>query len=167
MKIYTCIFLMLTAAVTAQTKQSGVRDPFWPVGYEPPPPPKVEKPIEKPEPVIKPKPPPPKPVTQQEWKMARKLLKITGYALSKKTEGDDKIKTSIVIINRKYYQSGDTIKLTNQEIQFVWRVGEIGNNTINLIQESATRLKDATSNAAKPTVAPAAAEVAPASGVLR
>lgn len=100
--------------------------------------------------------------------MARKLLKITGYALSKKTEGDDKIETSIVIINRSHYKSGDTIKLTNQEIEFIWRVGEIGNNTIDLIQESATRLKDAaTSNAAKPTAAPSATIVAPASGVLR
>jgi hypothetical protein len=159
MKVYTCIIMFLTVAATAQAKGSGIRDPFWPVGYEPPPPPGSEKPIEEPKPVIKPpeppKPPAPEPITAKEWKMARKLLRITGYALADKTEGDQTTKTSIVIINGKHYQSGDTVKLTSQEINFVWRVGEIGNNSVNLVQESAVRLKDVVTKETKPISGPA------------
>ena len=129
-------------AMSAKDKPA-LRDPFWPVGYYPKAP-EPEKPVEEPVPEVKapekPKPAPPKPVTADDWKVARKLLRISGYALADLTGVDEARKTSIVVINRKHYQSGDTIKLTDNGINFVWRVGEIRNNAVDLIQESATRI---------------------------
>jgi len=141
-----CIYIILlslltTVALCAEKKVT--RDPFWPVGYEPPPPPELVKPEEKPKPVIKepakPKPPPPKPVTSEDWKMARKLLKVNGYASSEKQDGGETQKTSVVIVNLKHYKTSDKIKLTHNNIDFVWTVGPIGNNSVELIQTSATR----------------------------
>lgn len=134
---------LITTLDNLQAKEAeSVRDPFWPIGYAPAEP-VEEKPIEEPKPVVveKPKPPPPpKPVTAEEWKMARKLLKVSGYALADKKGEDAAKRTSIVIINRNHYTSGEIIKITNKDIEFIWRVGEIRNNSVELKQESATRL---------------------------
>ncbi len=138
-------FLVICAATAPAADAAAVRDPFWPVGYAPAIP-EPEKPPEPPKPVVKPpekpKPPPPKPVTEDEWKMARKLLKITGYAVADRAEGDDAQKTSIVIINRKHYQSGETLKIERDGTLFVWRIGEISNNAVELVQDSAVRLRN-------------------------
>lgn len=147
-KLYILIIITAVAG-NLYSKQAtpSVRDPFWPIGYAPAQP-VVEKPVEKPKPVeIKPEPPPPpKPVTADEWKMARKLLNINGYALGSKTENNEDINTSIVIINRNHYRSGDIIKITHADIEFIWRVGEIQNNSVDLGQESAKRLTNASKN---------------------
>ena len=138
--------VLITTLVNLQAKETkSLRDPFWPIGYTPPKP-IEEKPIKKPEPVVveKPKaPPPPEPVTADEWKMARKLLKISGYALADKKKQEIARRTSIVIINRNYYKKGDLVKITNKDIEYIWRVGEIRKNSVDLKQESATRLKKA------------------------
>ena len=120
------------------------RDPFWPVGYAPAKP-EPEKPIEKPKEIEKKPepPPPPKPITENDWKMARKLLKITGYALADRQVGDGSVKTSIVIINNQHYQSGDTLKISSNGIDFVWKIGKIENNAVDLIQTSAQRMEGA------------------------
>ncbi len=134
------------------------RDPFWPIGYSPAPP-VSEKPVEEAKPVIKvdkPKPPPPpKPVTAEEWEMARKLLNITGYALADNKNKDGTRTTSIVIINRNHYKTGDVIKLIHKDIEFIWKVGDIRNNSVDLIQESANRLKGTSSKGNVPIAPPA------------
>jgi hypothetical protein len=128
---------LLSLALCADAKS--VRDPFWPVGYEPPPPPGQDNPepeIQKPS---EPKPLPIKPITSEEWKMARKLLKVNGYASAEKQDGGATQKTSVVIVNLKHYKTGDTIKITTDNINFIWTVGPIGENSVELIQSSATR----------------------------
>ena len=158
-KIYTLIiFTVLSRNLYSNPVKVSVRDPFWPIGYAPPPP-IVEKPVEEPKIVQvkkeKPKPPPPpKPVTTDEWKMARKLLNITGYALASKTVKKEKIKTSLVIINRSYYKSGAIVKITSENVEYIWRVGEIRNNSVNLKQESAKRLKNTPGKGAVKTPSP-------------
>lgn len=136
------LIIIATANSLLAKGTKSVRDPFWPIGYTPPEP-VVEKPMVEPEPiVVKAKPPsPPKPVTAEEWKMARKLLKVTGYVLANKKERDTSKRTSIVIINRNQYMSGDIIKIISKDVEYIWRVGKIQNNSVDLKQESATRLK--------------------------
>lgn len=143
--IFTLVFASLVL-ISLGSEKTPQRDPFWPVGYQPPPPPGQEPPAVEPEPVKpepeKPKPPPPKPVTSDDWKMARKLLKVNGYASGQKQEGATEITTSVVIINLKHYNVGDKIRLTHDDIDFVWRVGAIEGNTVELIQESAVRAEE-------------------------
>lgn len=136
--LYTLIFAsLISASLCADTKKK--RDPFWPVGYEPPPPSGENIP----EPVIqepdKPEPPPSVPVTSEDWKMARKLLKVNGYASGEKTDEGETKKTSVVIINLKHYTTNDKIKITHNNINFVWTVGPIENNSVELIETSAAR----------------------------
>ncbi|MDA3923576.1 MAG: hypothetical protein PF904_02620 [Kiritimatiellae bacterium] len=140
-----CIYIIILISLTTAARcadETIARDPFWPVGYLPPPPPEPEKPeelkpvIKKP---VKPEPPPPAPVTSEDWKMARKLLKINGYASGKKKENGKTIKISVVIINLKHYRTDEEIKLTHNKIDFVWTVGPIQNNSVELIHTSATR----------------------------
>ncbi|MDD2600518.1 MAG: hypothetical protein PHO37_15050 [Kiritimatiellae bacterium] len=144
-QLLTLIFASLISISLGSEKES-VRDPFWPVGYQPPPLPGQEPPAVEPEPVKvepeKPKPPPPKPVTSDDWKVARKLLKVNGYAVGQRQGGETERTTSVVIINLKHYNTGEKIKLTHDSIDFVWRVGAIENNTVELIQESAVRAED-------------------------
>ena len=144
-QILTLIFASLVL-FSLGSEKTPVRDPFWPVGYQPPPLPGQEPLAVEPEPVkpepAKPLPPPPKPVTEDDWKMARKLLKINGYAFAQKQEGETETKTSVVIINLKHYNTGERLKITHDSIDFVWRVGAIENNTVELIQESAVRVED-------------------------
>lgn len=143
MKLFCFLIIttFLAGNLTAEAPPTSRRDPFWPIGYTPPPP-KREKPKEVEPKPAKPEPPPPpqpKPISEDEWKVARKLLKITGYALSRKKSSATPLNNSLVIINRKHYSENDLVKLEHNEILFVWRVGEIGNNTVNLMRESATR----------------------------
>jgi len=142
--VATLIFASLMSLALGNEKIS-VRDPFWPIGYEPPPPASAEPVIEAPQPVIpepeSPKPQPPKPVTDEEWKMARKLLKVNGYAVGVIDDAGKRTKTSRVIINLKHYSTGEKIKLTHDMIDFVWTVGPIANNSVELLQESAVRIE--------------------------
>lgn len=142
MKTFYIIIMVaaLSSNLYSTTLQDSVRDPFWPIGYTPPKP-VSDQPIEEPEPVEeKPEPPPPpKPVTVDEWKMARKLLKINGTTLSNKKTAQGTKRTSIAYINGSDYTSGDKIKCTHKDVDFIWRVGEIKNNLVDIKQESATR----------------------------
>ncbi len=153
----TLIFASLMSLALGSEKNS-VRDPFWPIGYEPPPPPGTEPAVEAPQPVIpepeSPKLPPPKPVTDDEWKMARKLLKVNGYAVGVIDDAGISKKTSRVIINLKHYSTGEKIKLTHDMIDFVWTVGPIGNNTVELLQESAVRADPSQKGAPKAATQP-------------
>jgi len=136
------LLLILFFSCSLQAESSlpkAARDPFWPIGYEPPPVHPAEKVVPvtgKPE---LPKPPPPEPVTADDWKMARKLLKINGYAVGEITSEGTAKKVARVIINLKHYNANDKIKLSHNGINFVWRVGPIDNRNVELFQESAER----------------------------
>ncbi|MFO7937623.1 MAG: hypothetical protein R6V06_08470 [Kiritimatiellia bacterium] len=170
------IALVVTAAgsmLYAKPEDKALRDPFWPIGYTPPPP-VSEKPVRKAEPVSEPKkpepPPPPKPVTEEDWKMARKLLKISGYALAKNTKDKKDNKNEIVIINRNYYNTGDAVKIIHKDIEFIWRVGKILNNSVDLQQESATRLKNKSADVPdkkRNSRSPVPIPVVPADGIMK
>lgn len=143
-QLLTLIFASLVS-FSLGSEKTAVRDPFWPVGYQPPPPPGQEPVAVEPAPVEvepeKPQPPPPKPVTTDDWKVARKLLRINGYALAQRQDDTTERTTSVVIINLKHYNTGDRVKITHDSIDFVWKVGAIENNSVELIQETAVRVK--------------------------
>jgi hypothetical protein len=129
----------------AATCAFAVRDPFWPIGYEPPkpepevvqPPPAVlpEKPPPPPE---KPKPPPPPPITEKDWKAARALFVVNGFTQSKNpVSGETR---TLAMINRISYTVGDTLTVTNDNIHFIWSIESLADLTLKLKPERATRL---------------------------
>lgn len=120
------------------------RDPFWPIGYEPP----------KPEPVVTEAPPRPvakapaaptqpsapivKPVSEIEWKKAKKELVVSGFTQSVRPDtGEKRIQ---VMINRRTYMAGDTLAVTNDNICFVWRIEALADRDLKLKPVSAARL---------------------------
>jgi hypothetical protein len=117
------------------------RDPFWPIGYEPPKPetetPEPAKPEPPPEPP-KPKPPPPKPVTEADWKKARATLAVSG--ITRSTRPDTGETRALAMINRRLYTAGETLSITNEEIHFMWRIGSLEGFDLKLEQLQATRL---------------------------
>ncbi len=141
MKTTTLLALIITTATALANEKASHRDPFWPVGYAPAEP-EPEKPVEIPKPVEKKPepPPPPKPITDKDWKVARKLLKVSGYALANRPVDGKDVKKSLVIINNRHYQSGDDVKITSDGVLFVWEIGKIENNAVELSELSATRV---------------------------
>jgi len=113
-----------------------VRDPFWPVGYEPPKAAVVEAaPLS--EPVIQVT---EIPITEAEWAKARKALVISGFTQS--TRPDNGAILTQVMINRRTYAAGDTLSVTNLDIQFIWRVESVANHDLKLTPLEATRVKN-------------------------
>jgi len=120
------------------------RDPFWPIGYEPP----------KPEPVVTEAPPRPvakapaapahpaapavKPVSEAEWKAAKKELVVSGFTQSVRPDTGEK--RTQVMINRRTYMTGDTLAVTNDNICFVWRIEALAGRDLTLKPVSAARL---------------------------
>jgi hypothetical protein len=140
MKTTILLALIITTTNALANAKVSHRDPFWPVGYAPAVP-EPEKPVEIPKPVEK-EPPPPKPITEKDWKVARKLLKVSGYALANRPVDDKDVKKSLVIINNRHYQSGDSVKITSDGVLFIWKIGKIENNAVDLSELSATRVAE-------------------------
>ncbi len=119
------------------------RDPFWPIGYEPPKPEaeseKVPEPVAKlPEPPPPPQPPAIKPVTEKDWAEARKALLISGYIQSRRPDTGET--HSKVMINRETFSPGDTLNVTNLNIHFVWFIESLADNDLKLKQVQAARI---------------------------
>lgn len=140
-RVVRVLALLLLAALPALAE----RDPFWPIGYEPP----------KPEPVVKkeelepkrpaipappPKPPPPaiKPVSDQDWSDARKSITVSGFTRST-LPGTGETRT-LAMINRRSYSAGDTLCITNAEIRFLWRIESVADRNLRLSPLKAERL---------------------------
>ena len=128
----------------AATCAYAVRDPFWPIGYEPPKPEPevVEQPApalpEKPPAQEKPEPPPPPPITEDDWKAARDLFTVSGFTQSKNpVSGETR---TLAMINRVSYTVGDTLTVTNDNIHFIWSIESLADLTLKLKPVSATRL---------------------------
>ena len=105
------------------------RDPFWPIGWEPPKP-KVAVPVQpevkQPEPQAeqKPTPPPPKPsdiAPLALWLDARKQVKISGQS---RARGSDGVLRQVIYIDGKGYSAGDSVSLDHQGYRFTWRLRE-------------------------------------------
>ncbi len=138
--------LFLLFALSAQ----GARDPFWPIGYEPP---KPEAEREKaPEPAARAPEPPPeppvKPVTEADWAEARKALVISGYTQSQRPDtGETRTQ---VMINRQTFSPGDTLNVTNRDIHFVWQIDAVAGRELTLRPVEATRITPGTPSDHKP-----------------
>ncbi len=139
--------LCLFAAVAGRGQTPPAeRDPFWPIGYEPPKPeppaPEIAAPAptktEAPAPKPKPAPPVIKPVSEAEWQAALKTLVISGYTQVRKP-GSGETRES-VMLNRQLLSVGDTFCITNQSVQFVWRVESLANRDLKVSNVQATRL---------------------------
>lgn len=108
------ILLPPLLALGAMAGELPVRDPFWPVGYEPPKQEIAVKTPPKPEPV-KPVVEPPKPVV--DWKAARGALKVSGYA---EANGIRRC-----FIDGKLVSEGETVNLVHQGLRYAWRLVRI------------------------------------------
>lgn len=123
-----------------------VRDPFWPLGYEPPKPEKPQpkpppKPLTPAKPRQPPQPEPPKiePITQTDWDLAQRLLTISGTIRSIRPDtGETRAQ---IMINRQTYVAGDALVMTNRDIRFVWRVAPGANRNLTLERVKADRLE--------------------------
>lgn len=133
--------LFLSAAfVGAALSAQAFRDPFWPIGYEPP------KPVEnKPPPVkvdkqpVPPKPPPVKPITEAEWGEARKSFVIRGFTQVLRPDTGEK--RTQVMIGRQIFSPGDTLCVTNGDACFSWQIESLANRNMVLKPLRAARLK--------------------------
>ena len=139
------LLFSLLFALSAQA----ARDPFWPIGYEPP---KPEAKSEKETVTIAkpPEPPPPpsvKPVTEADWAEARKALIVNGFAQS--TRPDTGVTRTQVMINRQTFSSGDTLSITNLGIHFVWHIESVTDRDLKLKQVEAERVAAGPSSAHK------------------
>jgi len=140
------LLLFCLAALPA----SAARDPFWPIGYEPPKPePAVKETREvpkkaPPQPVSakpappRPKPPAVKPVTDGDWADARALITVTGF--TRATRPDTGETRALALINRHSYAPGDTLCLTNAGIAFLWRIDSLDNRELKLAPLQASRI---------------------------
>jgi len=120
-----------------------VRDPFWPIGYQPPKPAAEPTPAEK-EPALAapPEPPAVKPISEEDWAEARKSLVISGYTQSVRPDTGERI--SHVMINRRTYSSGDTVATTRLNTRFTWLLEAITGRDLTLKPVEATRLTPGT-----------------------
>jgi len=123
---------------------TAARDPFWPIGYEPPKPEPVAA-VAAPTPaapeksVARPKEPPVnRPISEDDWAAARKSLIVSGYTQSVRPgTGETRIQ---VMINRRTYAPGDTLSITNLSTHFVWRIESLANRELKLQQIEAARI---------------------------
>lgn len=120
-----------------------VRDPFWPIGYAPAPPPApvteaAPKEPALPQPPPKPAPPAEKPITDADWVKARKALTISG--ITKSVRPDTKETKTIVMINRRSLTTGDVVTFVNDEIRFQWKIEAISDKQPLLAPLTAVRV---------------------------
>jgi hypothetical protein len=137
---YLSVFLLSALASTAAW---AVRDPFWPIGYTPPPPPSPVTETLPSEPTVKPPPPKPappavKPVTDADWAKARKALPVSGF--TKSVRPDTQETKILVMINRRSYQVGDKVPFVHDDIRFQWRIEAITEKDLTLVPLQAVRI---------------------------
>jgi hypothetical protein len=141
-RLLSALFLLFAALPAAASS----RDPFWPIGYEPPkpepqvaeaPPPVIQ--VARPqEPPPKPQPPAIKPITEADWANARKALFVSGFTQSSRPDtGETRTQ---VMINRRTFSAGDTLSVTNLDIHFTWRIESLANRDLKLKQVKAARV---------------------------
>ena len=118
-----------TLLALALPLQGAWRDPFWPIGWEPPKPKAEEppQPVEAPKeeaPAEAPKPPPPKPsdiAPLSLWLEARGHVKISGQSRARGADGQ---MHQVIYVDGKGYSAGDTLSLDYQAYRFTWRLRE-------------------------------------------
>ena len=136
MKTRLVICLFFTLGTVALLPAMAARDPFWPIGYEPPKPDQtnavtVAKPLETPNTVEK-------PITDADWALARKALLISGFT---QTVRPDTRETRVqAMVNRRMVSAGDTVTCIYQEVHYLWRVETIIDRTIQLVPLKAERV---------------------------
>ena len=79
-----------------------------------------------------------KPVSEAEWKAAKKELVVSGFTQSVRPDTGEK--RTQVMINRRTYMTGDTLAVTNDNICFVWRIEALAGRDLTLKPVSAARL---------------------------
>jgi len=150
-RLLSALFLLFAALPAAA---SG-RDPFWPIGYEPPKPeppaaeapPPVTQATRPQEPPPKPLPPAIKPITEADWADALKTLTVSGFTQSSRPDtGETRTQ---VMINRRTFSAGDTLSITNLDIHFIWRIESLANRDLKLKQVKAARVAASTSPSLK------------------
>ncbi len=118
-----------------------IRDPFWPVGFDPNPP----VPTAAPTPAPKPRPeiPLPPPVRlpepgDTEWSAARRQLAPTvGRSVD-----PDGIERFFTILNNRLVNAGQTVSVTTPVFLFTWRVVRITEAGVEFLAVEARRLSD-------------------------
>ena len=145
LNVERCVLSVLALFLLAALPARAARDPFWPIGYEPPKPEPVVKEIPEvpkktvPKPVPpKPKPPAVKPVTDGDWTDARAFITVTGF--TRATRPDTGETRTLALINRRSYAAGDTLCITNADIVFLWRIDSLDNRELKLAPIQATRI---------------------------
>lgn len=137
--------LLVLSGLTAAWPAWAQRDPFWPIGYEPPKaeppaaeaaaPVKTASPSKEP---AKPLPPPVKPVTEADWTEARKTVDVSGFTRSKRPDTGET--RTHVMINRRTYSVGDSLSITNSGIHFTWHIESLTDRDLQLKPVEATRI---------------------------
>jgi hypothetical protein len=132
------LYAFLLTALTGSAAWAA-RDPFWPIGYVPPPPPEptpvaAEPSATRPEAPTKPA---EKTITDDDWALARKALVVSGFTQSVRPDGQTR---TLAMVNRRMIAAGDTITLIHQDVRFLWRVESIANRSFQLTQVKAERL---------------------------
>ena len=134
------LLMLLCTLFLRSAVANDVRDPFWPIGYQPP---KPEVLVPKPAEPVVPKPqvvPPPviKPISDSDWTLARKTLTISGFTQSViPNTGEKRV---FAMINRQTYAPGDTLCVTNKGIEFLWQITSLKNQELDLKEIKAQRL---------------------------
>lgn len=133
---------ILSLAALALTAAGAERDPFWPIGYSPPPPvqeqPAVPDVIREAAPPPKPAPPTEKPITDADWAKARKALSISGFTKSVKPETREV--RILALINRQTYSAGDTLTFVHTDMRFQWKVESVTESDVLLTPSKAERI---------------------------
>ena len=123
-----CTLAALHGLATEDPAARPTRDPFWPIGYQPP------KPVTAPPPAeTEPTPPPApaeKPGSDEDWAEARKTLVVSGYTQSLIPETGER--KAHVMINRRTYAIGDTVSAVRQNTRFVWLIESISARDLTL-----------------------------------
>ncbi len=141
MKTRHVFFAPLLFGIFAALPAVAARDPFWPIGYEPP---KPEPAAAAGEPVVKntEPPPPPKPVekaiTEADWAVARKALVISGFTQT--VMPDTQEKRVLAMVNRHMVAVGDTVTFDHKDVRYIWRVESMTDNRIQLEPLKAERV---------------------------
>ena len=139
MKTRHVLIAPLLFGAIAALPAAAARDPFWPIGYEPPKPVPVltEAAVKIPEP-FKPQKPVVKPITEADWAAARKALVISGF--TETTRPDTQETSVLAMVNRRMVAAGDTVTFEHQDVRFVWRVESIIDRTLQLVPVKAERV---------------------------
>ena len=139
MKTRHVLIAPLLFGAIAALPAAAERDPFWPIGYEPPKPVTVstESAVKAPEPP-KPQKTVVKPITEADWAAARKALVVSGF--TETTRPDTKETSVLAMVNRRMVAAGDTVTFEHQDVRFIWRVEAIVDRTLQLLPVKAERV---------------------------